>query len=64
MMCRYVLPAAILISVPGCLLDWRMFRISPEDSQRSATIGGLVALSLLACGQIPVPAPIKCGLEQ
>lgn len=60
-MYRYVLPVAILISVPGCLLDWRMLRISPEDSQRSASIGRLVALPLLAWGQIPVPAAMKCG---
>lgn len=64
MMYRDVLPAAILISVPGCLLDWRMFRISPEVSQRSATIGKPVASSILAWGNILVPAPVKYGLEQ
>lgn len=63
-MCRYVLPVAILISVPGCLSYWGMLRISPEDCQSPSTISRLVIASFLARCEAPMPAHIKwgCGL--
>lgn len=56
---RYVLPAAIPISVPGSLLDWHMFRISPEDCQSPSTISRLVIASFMARCEIPMPALIN-----
>ena len=53
-----VLPAAILISFPGCIFGWRMYWISPEDCQMSATIGRLDAALILEGSQIPMPASL------
>lgn len=64
MMCRYVLPVAILISVPGCLSYWGMLRSSPKDCQSPSAISRLVIASFLARREAPMPALMKwsCGL--
>lgn len=66
MMCRYVLPVAILISVPSCLSNWRMLRISPEDCQSPSTISRLDIASFMARCETPMPTPMKwgCGLVE
>lgn len=63
-MCRYVLPVAILIFVPGCLSYRRMLRINPEDCQGFSTISWLVIAPFMARCEAPMPARMKwgCGL--
>ena len=59
----YVLPTAILISFPSCLLDWRISWISPKECQRNIAIGRLVASPILDGCHLPISATMKRRLE-